>query len=182
MKRVSFLRLVSIAVMACLVSACSRTYQVTFEQDRAHGDTVAVERMNRRLADRGVTIITRDGRELPVSVVILHRDSCLFTDATGRASMPTADVVAVRNVDRLSSAVGGFGIGLVSGFAVGMGAAYLVTDREDADSRMGAGLLALSITAAGSLIGLGIGAAHGTITEYRLPAAIPDSTARSTDR
>jgi hypothetical protein len=52
----------------------------------------------------------------------------------------------------------------------------VVADRDDADSRMGAGLLAIGVTVAGSLVGLGVGAAHGTITEYTMPGTtMPDS-------
>jgi len=167
MKRLLSLLPLSIIVVVWIISGRSHTYPVTFTGENTRGDTVYAGTVNQRLAGKTVTIITRDGRELSASGVFLTRDSCRITDTTGRASIPTGDVVAVRHVDHVSSAVGGFGLGLVGGFVVGMGAAYLLADRDDADSRMGAGLLAIGVTVAGSLVGLTVGAAHGTITEWR---------------
>jgi hypothetical protein len=176
MKRLFLLHPFLITVVVCIVSGCSHTYPVTFTSEKARGDTVSAGTLNQKLANKSVTLITRDGRELSASDVLLTRDSCHFTETTGRSYVRTGDVVAVRNVDHFSSAVGGFGLGLVGGFVVGMGAAYLVADGEDADSRMGAGLLGISITVAGSLVGLVVGAAHGTVTDYTIPEPVPDSS------
>jgi len=93
--------------------------------------------------------------------------------------MPTADVLAIRRVDHISSAVGGFGLGLLSGFVVGAGVAFAVVDRGNAESGMGAGLFAIGLTAGGSVIGLIAGAFHGTIIDYTIPQTIPDSTRSS---
>jgi hypothetical protein len=163
-------------IIVWLLAGCSYLHPVTFENAMPRGDTVSVGTMNRKLAGRSATIFRRDGKEVEARNVFLTRDSCLFTDSSGRAFLPTMDVLAIRNVDRFSSAVGGFGLGLVGGFAVGMGTAFLIIDLHDAASRMGAGLLALGITVAGSLVGLVVGAAHGTITDYLMPGSDSTST------
>jgi len=168
-----------LVTLAWILAGCSHNYLVTFEHDRTRGDTVTVGTVNRRLEGRSASIITRDSTELSVSDVLLTRDSCIFAGTTGRTSMPTADVLAIRRDDHFSSAVGGFGLGLLSGFVVGAVVAFAVVDRGNADSRMGAGLLAIGLTAGGSVIGLIAGAFHGTIIDYTIPQAIPDSTRSS---
>jgi hypothetical protein len=182
MRRVLSLLPLSIFFVVYILSGCSHTYPITFATDKVSGDTVTVETFNRRLANTEVSIITRNGREISVSKVFLTPDSCRFADSTGRAFLPTADVFVVRHVDHVSSTVGGLGLGFLGGFAVGMGGGLLMIKPGDADSRMGAGLFAIGTTVVGSIVGMIVGGLHGTIRDYTMPEAVPDSTVHQRER
>lgn len=169
MTKTLILGLITVTALA----GCSHTYPVTFGGDKPRGDTVSVATLNRRLANRGVIIVRRDSTEYPVSGFTLRRDFCSFDGAGGRDSIATSDILAIRHVDYLSGAIGGFGlgvgIGFVGGVAVG-GLAYAISHNRE----MAAVGIIPFLTA--PLIGLCVGGANGTRTEYQLPAATPDSS------
>jgi|PlaIllAssembly_1097288.scaffolds.fasta_scaffold296875_1 hypothetical protein len=162
-----------LGILIWVVSGCSHTYTVTFDNETPRGDTVAVATLNRRCADRSATVLPRNGKEFAVSDVLLTRDSCLFTGDSGRGYVPTAEVLSIRRVDHFSGAIGGFGLGLVGGLVVGYAVAK-VAQAESGDSM--SGMVGIVPMVLAPIIGLGVGAAIGTKTEYQLPEATPDST------
>ncbi len=170
----SIILLVAILIPSLWIcTGCSYTYRVTFENEKPKGDTVTVTTLNRRLGDRSSTIEARDGKEHEVSGFVLTRDSCLFTDDAGGGYMPTSGIHAVRRVDHLSGAVGGFFGGIVGGFVLGLGVGYLAEQSSgNTESRM-VGIIPMAL---GPIIGLGVGVALGTRTEYFMPEVNPDST------
>jgi hypothetical protein len=164
-------------ILALVVWSCSHNYTVSFDTETPRGDTVTLGTLNERLADRHATVTARDGKEFAVSDVLLTRDSCLFTGDSGRGCLPTPEVVSIRRVDHFSGAIGGFGLGIVGGLVLGYAAAK-VAQAESGDSMSGmVGIVPMVLV---PIIGLGVGAAIGTKTEYQLPEASPDSTGRHT--
>jgi hypothetical protein len=173
-RRLPFLLL----ILPCLMCSCSHTYTVTFDRETPRGDTVTVGTLNKRLADRRAMILPRTGTEFAISDVLLSRDSCLFTNDSRRDYLPTADVLSIRRVDHFSGALGGFGLGIVSGLVLGYGTGKLA-QASTGDSM--SGLVGIIPMVLAPVIGLVVGAVIGTTTDYQLPQAIPDSTGRHTE-
>ncbi len=170
--------ILAILALSAVLSAegCSSTYYVAPDKSVSRNDTVTVGLFNRRMADRSVVVTTTDQREYSASAVSLEKDSCSFLDkdAHSRVVLPIERIRTVSRTDHLSSAVGGLGLGLLSGLAVGGGIA-LLSHPSGADERMGYGLLAITTTALGAVGGLVIGAIRGSTIEYR-PAKEDTST------
>lgn len=60
--------------IAATFTGCSHTCTVAFDEGKARGDVVAVNTVNRRLADKSVVLVRRDSTEYPVSGIFLSRD------------------------------------------------------------------------------------------------------------
>ncbi len=163
---------VAVPLLSAIFSlgGCSSTYYVAPDKSVSRNDTVSIGLFNRRIADRSAIVATTDQREYSASALSLGKDSCSFLDKdmNRRVVLPLREIRTVTRTDHLSSAVGGLGLGLLSGFALGGGIA-LLSHPSGADERMGSGLLWLSTTALGALGGLVIGAIQGTTVVYRFP-------------
>ena len=161
-------------------AGCSSTYYVAPERTVSRNDTVSIGLFNRRMADRSAVVTTTDQREYSASTFSLTKDSCSFLDNGGdrRVVLPLKEIGAITRTDHLSSAVGGMGLGLLSGVTLGSGVA-LLAHPSGSDERMGYGLLWMATTAVGTVTGLVVGAIVGTTIEYRFAAPV-DSSAAST--
>jgi hypothetical protein len=155
---------------------CGYSVPVVLDQTRAARDSVQVDKMNRQLTDRIVTIYRNDGSEMDAIYVRCTSDSLVYV-AEGdslRAAVSVRFVKSVERRDHVAGLVGGaflgsFGLGTLAGFTT-----YYAFNETGEGRGFGAMVAAVLGFVLGGTGGAVYGGIHGVSVEYRLPA---DTTA-----